>query len=262
MLIVYLVKACLALMLNFMRYWSQYATHSLSVALPSSCALCGANDANGLCSDCNAQFFNQPPIRCAQCANRLPTVLSTSTSRCGSCLKQAPAFDATWVVADYAPPLDRLVLSLKFTSQLSLAPILARLMFDTFTNRQNQDIGLPDIIIPMPLAPQRLSSRGFNQSLEIARPFAHLLKVPLTKRLAIRVRETSSQSLLPLKARAKNVRGAFTLSDTAVEKIRGKHIGVVDDVMTSGTTLSELARTLKRFGAGRVSNFVVARAPF
>jgi predicted amidophosphoribosyltransferase len=113
----------------------------------------------------------------------------------------------------------------------------------------------------VPLGPERLAGRGFNQALEIARPLARSLGIPLHARLAIRATDTPAQSSVTPDQRQSNILGAFSVAPEAIELVRGQHIGLVDDVMTSGHTLDELAATLKRFGAARVSNFVFARTP-
>ena len=171
-----------------------------------------------------------------------------------------PAFDATIVATDYAAPIDQLVLSLKFGGLLALAPLFAQMLSDEWLRLQNDKAALPSLLTVVPLSPQRLVERGFNQAQEIARPLAHALKIPLEPQLAVRVRDTAAQSMLPPKERRKNIRKAFTVTPNAIERIRGQHVGIVDDVMTTGETLGELAATLKRFGAARVSNFVFARS--
>ena len=118
---------------------------------------------------------------------------------------------------------------------------------------------LPDLICPIPLGPQRLISRGFNQSLEIAKPLGSNLGIPVQRDLLLRIRDTQQQSSLHPDARQKNVRHVFMLHPDHSTLVLGKHIALVDDVITTGTTLNEAAKVLKRFGAKRVSNFVFAR---
>lgn len=190
--------------------------------------------------------------------------LHTNDARqiCGDCLKSPPDFDATFVVSDYAPPIDQLIISLKFSGNLSVARILAEQLSQSVLSQLNASAALPDLLIPVPLASKRLAERGFNQSLEIAKPFSRALNIPLSRHLICRTRETLAQSLLPLKNRDKNMRRAFSIpipSDR--RKIQHKHIGIIDDVMTSGATLHELSALLKRAGAARVTNFVIARSP-
>ncbi|MGB7481506.1 MAG: double zinc ribbon domain-containing protein, partial [Burkholderiaceae bacterium] len=125
--------------------------------LPTACALCGAGG-EPLCAGCRAQFFTAAPPRCRQCAIALSELTSTPDALCGQCLKSPPAFDATIVAADYAPPLDQLVLALKFGHRLALAPLLARLLHQALPT----GVDLPRLLLPVPLAPRRLALRGFN----------------------------------------------------------------------------------------------------
>nr|WP_307188784.1 ComF family protein [Massilia sp. PDC64] len=176
---------------------------------------------------------------------------------CGTCLSTPPAFDATVAAVDYAIPLDQLVLQLKFGARLALAPWFARQIRDAVLARPG--LPLPDLLCPVPLGPGRLVERGFNQALEIARPLAAALGVACHPALALRTLDTPAQSGVAPSVRASNVRGAFAVEDP--DLVEGRHVGLVDDVMTSGHTLGELAATFKRFGAARVTNFVFARTP-
>ncbi|HTN65186.1 MAG TPA: ComF family protein [Burkholderiaceae bacterium] len=234
------------------RWWQRR-----SALLPSTCALCGSSG-QLLCPACHAQFFGSPPPRCRRCAIALPP--ADAATVCGTCLKAAPAFDATLVAADYAAPLDQLVQGLKFGHQLALAPLFASLLRDVLL-KASADAPLPALLTAVPLGPQRLAQRGFNQALEIARPLSSMLGIALEPQLVWRQRETRPQTLLLPQQRQQNIRGAFMLDSTALARIAGRHIGVVDDVITTGGTLGELAATLKRYGAARVTNFVFARTP-
>ncbi|MGZ3157483.1 MAG: ComF family protein [Burkholderiaceae bacterium] len=174
-------------------------------------------------------------------------------------MKQPPAFDATIVAADYAPPIDQLVLALKFGNRLALAPLFARMLRDAILQARVQDDRLPTCMTAVPLGSQRLVERGFNQALEIAKPLSHSLGIKLMPQITSRLRDTSAQAMLHPDERHKNIRNAFVVSPDGIDYIKGQHIGVVDDVITTGETLNELAATLKRFGATRVTNFVFAR---
>jgi ComF family protein len=176
---------------------------------------------------------------------------------CGTCQSYPPAFDATVTAVDYAPPLDHLVLQLKFSARLPLAPWFAQMLRDAVLARPG--LPLPDLLCPVPLGASRLVERGFNQALEIAKPLAGALGVALEPRLAVRQLETRAQSGVSPSERAENIRGAFGVEDP--DLVAGRHVGLVDDVMTSGHTLEELAATFKRFGAARVTNLVFARTP-
>ncbi len=236
--------------------------------MPGACALCGGASDDALCAGCGAQFFGAAAarLRCPRCAN--PHDLNSGSvpksghelgaGLCGVCLAAPPAFDRTLVAADYALPVDQLVLQLKFGHRLALAPLCARLLHQAML-RAPPDVSPPALLCPVPLGPRRLAERGYNQALEIARPLAREMGVALHPRLVVRVQDTAAQSSVAPEQRQRNIAGAFAVPDGAL--VAGRHIGVVDDVMTSGHTLNELAATLKRHGAARVSNFVFARTP-
>jgi ComF family protein len=230
----------------------------LHALLPSSCALCGELAGTVLCPSCRARYAASHTLRCPCCANPLADG-EDAGRHCGACLAEPPAFDATVVAVDYAAPLDALVLDLKFGAQLPLAPLFGQLLRDAILARPGWV--LPDVLCPVPLGPRRLVERGFNQALEIARPLAAALGVALQPRLAARAVDTAAQSGVSPRERARNIRGAFDVPANMLHLAHGRHVGVVDDVMTSGHTLNELAATLKAAGAARVSNLVFARTP-
>lgn len=231
-----------------------FAANLLRLLLPASCALCALPSERAVCAECQRQCVLPRP-RCRCCAN---PVADTSL-RCAACLARRPHFDATIAGADYAAPLDDLVQQLKFGGRLALAPWCAHMIRDSVLEQRG--FVLPNVLCPVPLGALRLRERGFNQALEIARPLARALGIPLWPRLAIRALETPAQSSMAPHRRGSNIRNAFIIAPEAVAMVRGQHIGVVDDVMTSGHTLDELAATFKRHGAARVSNFVFARTP-
>jgi ComF family protein len=236
-----------------LRHWPRAL---LRVLMPSLCALCGSRCDDVVCVACRAAYAGGRPARCAQCANLLHEAAG-GPGLCGTCLRDPPAFDATVAAVDYAIPLDQLVLQLKFGARLALAPWFARQIRDAVLARPA--LPLPDLLCPVPLGPGRLVERGFNQALEIARPLAAALGVACHPALARRTLDTQAQSGVSPGARARNVRDAFAVDDP--DLVEGRQVGLVDDVMTSGHTLGELAATLKRFGAARVTNFVFARTP-
>ncbi|QOL50015.1 ComF family protein [Massilia litorea] len=241
-----------------LRWPRALAGRLLPMLLPSSCALCGEQAPGAVCASCTLSYAAPGGPRCPCCANPLgPTELPGQA--CGACLADEPAHDATVVAVDYAAPLDGLVLGLKFGARLPLAPWCAGLLRDAVLARPG--LPLPDLLCPVPLGPRRLRERGFNQALEIARPLASALGVGLQPRLATRAVETAAQSGVRPRERAANIRGAFEIAPDMAERIQGRHVGVVDDVMTSGHTLNELAATLKAAGALRVTNLVFARTP-
>jgi ComF family protein len=228
-----------------------------AMLLPSSCALCGMGCGAAVCLPCQQQYLAPRGPRCRRCAN--PVGAADAGMQCGVCQSQQPAYDATIAAADYSSPLDQLVLQLKFGGTLALAPWFGQALGTAV--KAADGFELPQVLCPVPLGPRRLVERGFNQALEIARPLSKALGIPLRAQLAVRALDTAAQSGVAPAQRKKNIRNAFVVAPDALAIVRGCHIGVVDDVMTSGATLNELAATLKRFGAVRVSNFVFARTP-
>ncbi|MFY9327001.1 MAG: ComF family protein [Georgfuchsia sp.] len=216
----------------------------LNRLLPQDCQLCGKPDVGDmLCVPCMADLPRLPVEHCPLCA--LPT---PAGAVCGGCLRHPPHFDATHASLVYAFPVDQLVQAFKYGHQLALSRLFARLM------RAGQAFSA-DIMIPLPLSKQRLRERGFNQAVEIARPLAQASGLALDLHAMARVVDTAAQAGLPWNERRANIRHAFECK----ANLAGKSIVVIDDVMTSGATLDEFARTLKLHGAARVTNWVLAR---
>lgn len=223
--------------------------------LPGACVLCRAPGRRGLCALCLGDIGKlRRPARCRQCAAAVPS----DGLLCGACLKTPPHFDGTQSLYPYAFPLDILLRRFKFGGGWQLAGALAGFL---------PPLPDADIVLPVPLHPNRERWRGFNQSHELLRAITKSAKVEdaTAKAQAIkstpaaacikRITDTPHQSLMTgAKARQKNVRGAFTASG-----VSGKRIVIVDDVMTSGATLNEIAKTLKKAGAKTITNLVIAR---
>jgi ComF family protein len=208
-----------------------------------SCFLCRGAARGILCPACDADLPRLAGTLCPRCA--LP---SPGAAVCGRCLADAPHYDATVAALAYRFPADTLVHSLKFRGQLALAPLMGDLLIGKISERI-------DLVVPVPLSRERLRERGYNQAAEIARHIAKKRRLPLQLTIVTRERNTQAQADLPWSDRARNVRGAFRCE----RSLDGAAIAVVDDVMTTGATLDELAATLKRAGAARVVNWVIAR---
>jgi ComF family protein len=217
----------------------------LTALMPQDCLLCGTTSGETLlCPDCRNELPRLPADLCPVCAE-----LSPGGATCGACLSAPPHFDATMAIFRYGFPIDKMIHTFKYRSRTAMADFLADAMLNGSRPGGN-------LIVPLPLFPARLAERGFNQSVEIARPLACTLRLPMELDGCIRSRNTTPQAMLPWKERRKNIRNAFECN----VDLTGKAVIVVDDVMTTGATLDEFARTLKAHGATRVTNWVVARA--
>lgn len=213
--------------------------------LPQACRLCAAPAGDEpLCADCRAALPRMPAQTCPACA--LPT---PGGALCGACLARPRQFDATQAAFRYAFPVDRLVQSLKYGHRLAGADFFGAELADRAEGTR------ADLIVPVPLSAARLAQRGFNQALELARPVARRLGLALETAGVRRHRDTTPQASLPWAERAGNVRHAF---ECQID-LAGRRVLVVDDVMTTGATVDELARVLRARGASWVGNLVVAR---
>ncbi len=214
------------------------------------CLLCASPQANkiGLCGLCLNDLPWHPKTSCPQCG------LASGSGICGSCISSPPDFDATSAVFLYGFPIDAMMQRYKYGNMLSLYETFGQLLKDKaqLGSLNNSHV---DLIIPMPMHPTRLKERGFNQALEIAKVLTKNDADKLDFRSVIRQKLTPPQASLPLKARVKNIKGAFKVNDD----LTGKRIAIIDDVMTTGASLNELAKTLKKAGATRIECWVVAR---
>ncbi|RKU00987.1 amidophosphoribosyltransferase [Burkholderia sp. Nafp2/4-1b] len=246
------------------------AARVVALAWPNRCALCGNLSRTVICSACDAAHWNEARLRCDVCAVPLgvgrPRLHgararhgksgSASAYRCDACRATPPPFDATLALADYRAPLDALARSLKFHARLALgAEFAARLAQRIDDTDAMHEAGGFDVIAPVPLSHGRLVARGYNQAWAIARPLARRLGVHADAALLARVAETAPQSRLDRRARRDNVMAAFAVAGD----VAGRHVALVDDVMTSGATLAAAAHALKTAGAARVTNLVALR---
>lgn len=227
----------------------------VALLLPRDCMLCGRHSGpHFLCASCETALPELPKAHCPVCAQPLPGLDDSASLPCGRCLAKPPCFDATMARYVYEFPIDEVIQALKYRHHLASAHFLGNALIDAIANPLPH--GKPDVIIAVPLSAERLAERGFNQSLEIAKPLARHLGVAINTGALQRVRHTLPQVQLPWKERAKNIRHAFV----STQRVDGQHVWVVDDVMTTGATLNEIAVALKAGGAARVTNLVVARA--
>lgn len=210
-----------------------------------NCILCAANvvGKRSFCQDCLNNLPIAPYPQCPQCG------LKTQGETCGSCQKDKPHFDHTHALFSYTYPVDAMMQHYKYNNALYLSQTFGRLLSETIV-----DYNI-DVIVPMPLHPNRIKERGFNQSLEIAKVMAKKSKVKLDALSCRRIKNTPPQASLTVKGRLKNMKGAFDCQ----QSFSGQHVVLIDDVMTTGASLNELAKTVKNAGATRVSCYVLAR---
>ena len=222
-----------------------------------SCLLCAQhieqNNKNtrpsihAVCRPCLAELPWHPKASCPQCG------LSSDGNVCGSCLNSPPDFDATKAVFLYAFPINAMMQRYKYGNNLNLGDTFGEFLVEKIN--AEDCLKNIDLIIPMPMHPRRLKERGFNQALEIAKVLCKKSKEKLDYKSVERRTLTPPQASLPLKERVKNIKGAFKVN----ADFTGKRIAIIDDVMTTGASLNELAKTLKKAGAGHVECWVIAR---
>lgn len=215
---------------------------------PLQCLNCQKASAKAICPSC----FNQLPwLRdgCYICGNAI-TGKPASKNICGKCLTTPPFFDHTIAALRYQEPISHLLTQLKFSEKLNNVSILSNLLLA----KVNQE-ALPDLILPVPLHKKRIQHRGFNQALEISKKLSKQLNIPVDTTAIKRVKNTTPQSSLPAKHRQKNIKNAFEL----IQPIKAKHIAIVDDIVTTGNTVNELARMIKKQQDCYIEVWCVAR---
>ncbi len=235
------------------------------VLLPPRCLVCGEPGSGGrdLCEACQRAL---PWNRCACMHCGLPLFAPEASPGateggtapeplvCGRCLRRPPPLERVHAAFRYGFPVDRLLPRFKFHRDLAAGRELAHALRRSLEEAAGRE--RPDALVPVPLHPARLRERGYNQALELARPLARAFAIPLAPEALERVRDTAPQSGLGALARRRNPRGAFEAGAAPPA-----HVVLVDDVMTTGATLSECAKVLRRAGARRVDAWVVARVP-
>lgn len=232
-----------------------YLKKALAWLLPYTCILCGHSSQRNqdLCDPCHQTlpFLKQGCLCCA-----MPLPESTKGLVCGQCLQTTPPFDATYALYLYQMPITKLILELKFNQALVNARILGELLAEEALQSWYKTRPLPKVIIPIPLHPTRLKERGFNQALEIARPLAKALKLPINTEDCQRHKLTAPQSTLPATERRQNMKEAFAVS----KNFTGQHVAVIDDVITTSNTVTEFCNVLKQHGAQTIDVWCCARA--
>lgn len=222
---------------------------------PLICILCQSDDCKTL-PICRLCLHELPilPQSCRQCGLFLGSK-AQSDSICGACLKKRPVFDQTYACFPYEPPLIQWIGALKFHGKLIYADVLGKLMLKKITACWHTHRPLPDLILPVPLHRHRLAERGFNQALEIAKPIARALALPIDRLGLIRKKQTAAQSGLTATARQQNMHQAFM----ARRRYDGLKIALIDDVITTGHTITACSMVLRKMGAHTIDVWCVAR---
>ncbi|NBC11860.1 MAG: ComF family protein [Gammaproteobacteria bacterium] len=238
--------------------WRRVAADLL---FPPTCILCGApgDDGRDLCRGCAADL-PALGLACVRCALPLPAPVTAGHGAgddgplCGRCRRKPPAFARAHAPFRYEQPLPALVAGFKFNGRLNTLRLMGELLAASLGDAAPQR---PEAIVPVPLHMRRLRERGYDQALELARVVGRELALPVAAAACERTRATPPQTTLEGKARAQNLRGAFH----ATADLSGAHVAVLDDVVTTASTVDEVARALRRAGASRVDVWCLARTP-
>lgn len=233
---------------------------------PCQCYACQKISTELVCQQCQLEMQGVAAA-CVQCGEQLPHTLDMTnsiSSHCGRCLSQAPAFEQTLFAYAYRGHAAKLVQQFKFKQALILADFLAKQMYRQVL-AEILPAARPDVLVPIPLHSKRLKQRGFNQSYELAKPLSKMLGSSVSNNILLRSRPTSTQSGLNRKAREKNIKGAFTLNHSSTNdlaQLKDKRIAIVDDVITTGATVREAAKTLSRLNPRAISVFAIAKTQY
>lgn len=220
------------------------------------------------CLLCDEPADAEMPI-CVACETDLPWLgeqciicalpLAAADMTCGECLLETPAFEQVVVPWTYGFPVDSLITRFKHNAKWPFGHLLADVLGQYLQHRFDEGLPRPDALLPVPLAGKRLRQRGFNQASMLARWLSQSLDLPCEEQVLRRVKETDAQQDLDAKARKRNLRNAFNLMPDA--QVKGRHLALVDDVLTTGATAQALARLLMDAGAARVDVYCLARTP-
>lgn len=221
------------------------------------------NHACLLCSDAAEQRY---PL-CAACEQELPWLdeyclrcalpLPMAGLICAQCSRRPPAFDQVIAPWHYGFPLDTLISRFKHNSQWPLGRLMAEMLCLNLRHRFQEGLPTPDLLLPVPLARRRLRQRGFNQAGMLGRWLSKALSIECDERLLLRTRETPAQQRLDARGRQRNLRQAFALASEA--SLKGRHVAVIDDVLTTGATAQAIAQLLRHAGARRIDVYCLAR---
>ncbi|OOV91739.1 ComF family protein [Pseudomonas sp. MF4836] len=221
-----------------------------------TCLLCDepCDNPQPICVECEAELPWLGP-QCRICALPLPQAGLT----CGECLRRVPAFSQVVAPWSYGFPVDSLITRFKHGAKWPFGRLLGELLSQSLHHRFNDGLPRPELLLPVPLASRRLRERGFNQAALLAQWLGQGLGIAVDEGMLLRMQDTPAQQGLDAPARRRNLRRAFSLADKA--RVGGRHLALVDDVLTTGATAETLARLLLDAGAHRVDVYCLARTP-
>ena len=225
---------------------------SFSLFIEQPCILCGdiIREPNCLCQACQQEL---PYIHSACFSCGLPLEPSVESDCCGQCVSSPPPTKQCISLFHYQAPVDYLIKHMKYHNQLTIAEMMGKALAKKIRKLSK---ALPEQIIPVPLHVERLKQRGYNQAIEISRQISTELNIPLNLTDCSRIKHTSPQFDIPATQRSKNIKNAFEISS----QLQARHIALVDDVMTTGSTVWEIANSLLKSGVEQVDVWVCARA--
>lgn len=239
---------------------SRLGSHLQQWLLPPRCIACGGSGGTqlnpqqwslDLCTACHEQLpVNRHACQC--CGLPLPSTQCKLI--CGSCLKRPPPYQLSFCAYEYAYPIEHLIRRLKYGGAMAQARVLSCLLAQYLRDQHRS--AWPECFIPVPLHPARYRARGYNQVIELGRFLERELKITMRTDLLVRSRHTPEQAGLSRRERRRNLRRAFITTTVALPK----HIALLDDVITTGSTVNELARTLKKAGVETIEVWGMARA--
>lgn len=238
---------------------SGLARRAIRFFLPVHCSSCSSlltdDPIAHFCSDCWSSISLMPDARCSRCDRPFPSSAATTyspTHVCQPCAERPPSYTKAWTLYPYTPPLQDAIRLFKYQGKASLAAPLAELMIARLP-----PLDSIDVIIPVPLHHERLRQREFNQSLLLADHIGRCLNTPVAYTNLIRTAPTPAQTTLSRKSRLKNLRRAFAVRRS--DRIVNRRILLIDDVFTTGTTVNECAKTLRRAGSADVFVLTLGR---
>ncbi len=237
---------------------AQYTERAMNLLLPTSCIGCKEFQTATICQKCLKRLKDHQIQRCTKCA--LPIAPHEKNHLCIDCLIKKPSYDSTLCLDSYGGFLTDAIHSYKYQHQIAIAHGLLDAWLEIHPKKQHQASPI-DWIFPIPMSQTKLHQRGFNQSWELCKLFSRKLKIKSNWKVLNRSHLDGDQVAASKQERAQRLINVFSIDPNGIALIKNKRIVLIDDVMTTGATLSVVAKLLKDFGAQSVHNWVILRTP-